>query len=161
LIDQNLKDLTFNIIIDDASHKSEDVIATFELMFYRVRPGGLYIIEDLHTSYWKSHNGGYKASQSQIEYLKNLVDLLNVYHIRKDDEWASDNKEFYNRLPEKDKDLFVWINSITFYDNVAVIEKLKHPRNGSYARKVVGTKQPIIPSIDIAKEHEYYHNPSK
>lgn len=161
LINQNLKELTFDIVIEDASHISQDVITTFELMFSRVKPGGLYIIEDLHTSYWKEYNGGYKVSHSQVEYLKAKIDLLNAYHVKKDDTYDLNDKDFYNKLSENDKELFKWINSITFYDSAAIIKKSKNPRMDAYKRKVVGTKQPIQPSIDAAKSGGYYHNPSK
>ena len=159
LVDSNLKDLSFDVIIDDASHISSDVIQSFELLFQRVNPNGLYIIEDLRTSYGKQFNGGYKISHSQIEYLKNLIDLLNTYHIKKDNDFNSNDIDFYNQLSSKDKELLAWINSITFYDNVAVIHKLKSPRpHKAYARNVVGTKQLIAPSIDAAKANGYYNS---
>lgn len=161
LINQNLKQLTFDIVIDDASHESQDVIATFELMFSRVKPGGVYIIEDLHASYWKEFKGGYKAKHSQIEYLKALVDLLNAYHVKKNDTYNLADHEFYNSLSVKDKELFKWISSITFHDSIVVITKLKNPRTVPYERVVVGTKQPIHPTIDAAKAGGYYRNPSK
>lgn len=41
----------YNIIIDDASHASYHQQLTLKLMFPVLRPGGLYIIEDLH---WQS-----------------------------------------------------------------------------------------------------------
>jgi hypothetical protein len=37
----------FDIIIDDASHLSINTIASFELLWPLVKPGGIYIIEDL------------------------------------------------------------------------------------------------------------------
>jgi cephalosporin hydroxylase len=42
-----LRDLTFDIIIDDASHMESDQIATFELLKGRMNKGGFYIIEDI------------------------------------------------------------------------------------------------------------------
>lgn len=47
-----------DIFIDDASHINDLSIRTFEIMFPLVKPGGLYIWEDIHTSYWeKEYNG--------------------------------------------------------------------------------------------------------
>jgi SAM-dependent methyltransferase len=38
---------TFDIIIDDGSHMEADQATTFQLLSSRVRPGGIYIIEDI------------------------------------------------------------------------------------------------------------------
>lgn len=39
----------FDLIVDDASHQIEDVLRTLFWLWSAVRPGGLYIIEDLNT----------------------------------------------------------------------------------------------------------------
>ena len=41
----------FDIIIDDASHISSLTIQTFDMLWPALKPGGLYVIEDLQTSY--------------------------------------------------------------------------------------------------------------
>jgi hypothetical protein len=40
-----------DIVIDDGSHKSEDQRASFEALWPRVKPGGIYLIEDCHERY--------------------------------------------------------------------------------------------------------------
>lgn len=37
----------FDVIIDDASHMQADQVATFKLLKNHVKPGGLYVIEDI------------------------------------------------------------------------------------------------------------------
>jgi hypothetical protein len=44
----------FDIIIDDGSHLSPHQIFTFSEMFGSLRQGGLYVIEDVQTSFWPS-----------------------------------------------------------------------------------------------------------
>ena len=68
----------FDVIIDDGSHTSSDIISTFRRLFPRLALGGKYIVEDLHASYWKSHEGGLRLRSSSIEYFKDVVDALNA-----------------------------------------------------------------------------------
>lgn len=41
----------FDIILDDGSHRNEHVVETFNLMFPRLQPGGIYLAEDLQTAF--------------------------------------------------------------------------------------------------------------
>lgn len=45
----------FDVIIDDGSHMTSDQQETFGLLWPAVRPGGSYVIEDLHTSYMSNY----------------------------------------------------------------------------------------------------------
>jgi SAM-dependent methyltransferase len=40
----------FDLIIDDGSHKMKDQQVTLAKLFKKLKPGGIYILEDLHTS---------------------------------------------------------------------------------------------------------------
>jgi hypothetical protein len=42
----------FDIIIDDGSHLNRHQLFTFRHLFEALKDGGLYVIEDVHTSYW-------------------------------------------------------------------------------------------------------------
>ena len=42
----------WRVIVDDGSHKSSHQKLTFEVLWDSVEPGGYYIIEDTHTSFW-------------------------------------------------------------------------------------------------------------
>lgn len=42
-----IRDDMFDIIIDDGSHMEADQIGTFELLKHKMKPGGVYIIEDI------------------------------------------------------------------------------------------------------------------
>lgn len=84
----------FDIIVDDASHISRLTIASFEILWPWLKPGGFYVVEDLHTSYhsWFSDfaqdanedprkprpDGGPTAMQ----YFKDLADDVNHRGLR-------------------------------------------------------------------------------
>ena len=42
--------IEYDIILDDGSHRMHDQQITFAKMFKSLKPGGIFIIEDLHTS---------------------------------------------------------------------------------------------------------------
>lgn len=73
-----------DIVIDDGGHTMAQQLATFEEMFSAVRAGGLYLVEDLHTSYWEEYGGGYGAEGTFIEHAKGLIDQLHAWHRREE-----------------------------------------------------------------------------
>lgn len=70
----------FDIIIDDGSHVNEHVRTSFAELFGWVRPGGYYVIEDLHTSYWPDFGGEASpcSPRTTIGLLKELIERLHV-----------------------------------------------------------------------------------
>lgn len=116
----------FDIIIDDGSHRMYETIVTFQSLFPFLKRGGLYIIEDLQTSYWSIY-GSYGTPEkpqsgpgTAIQYLKDLVDDLNYTAART---WCSD----INKVPQDlGKTLSIYqseIESIHFYRGLCIILK--------------------------------------
>jgi SAM-dependent methyltransferase len=68
-----------DIIIDDGSHRVDDQILTFRKLFPSVRDGGLYIVEDMQTSYNEKFGGGVRKEGTFVEYSKNFIDYLNLW----------------------------------------------------------------------------------
>lgn len=75
--DCQLKNLLFDFIIDDGSHDIEHQQLTFGKLFKLVKPNGLYIIEDLGSSYFGLNKElyGYKTTQTKLN--NNTVMFLN------------------------------------------------------------------------------------
>lgn len=71
-----------DIVLDDGGHTMGQQVATFEEMFPAVRPGGVYIVEDLHTSYWEEYGGAYRGPGTFVEFAKDLLDQLHGWHSR-------------------------------------------------------------------------------
>src|SRR5262245_38370726 len=46
VLDDELGDEPLGLVIDDASHRLDETRASFETLFPRLRPGGLFVIED-------------------------------------------------------------------------------------------------------------------
>jgi hypothetical protein len=47
-----------SVIIDDGSHIGEHIWTTFDTLWPHLLPGGLYVVEDISTSYYPSFGGG-------------------------------------------------------------------------------------------------------
>ena len=115
---------SFDIIIDDGSHHSSDIIKSFAKYFPLLEDGGIYIIEDLHTSYWRKYEGGLFYPFSSINFLKYLVDIIN------DEHWGTDKgqvdllNEFYKKYRFELNQIDIQsIYSITFFNSLCVIVK--------------------------------------
>lgn len=89
----NMINRPVHFIIDDGSHIPEHQIDTFNFFFrYLLEPGGIYIVEDIETSYWKKGtlygyptNYGYKNRLSFIERVKPLIDYINKEYLNEFD----------------------------------------------------------------------------
>lgn len=69
-----------DIVIDDGSHVNEHVLYTFRYLFPHLSPFGMYVIEDLQTSYWCAYGGStdqLDSANTSMGFLKRLVDGLN------------------------------------------------------------------------------------
>lgn len=99
----------FDIIIDDGSHINDYTIFTFNYLFKYLNEGGVYLIEDVHTSYCNNFGGGYKKEGSIIEFTKDKADQINLFYI----EYEKAHSDYFAK----------YLNNITIYDSVIVFEK--------------------------------------
>jgi demethylmacrocin O-methyltransferase len=102
---------TIDIIIDDGSHLNDHVITTFRILFPLMSSNGIYVVEDLQTSYWDNFGGStdLTASHTSMNFLKSLIDGLNC------EEFTFD--EYVPNYFDKH------IISMHFYHNLAFIYK--------------------------------------
>jgi len=99
-----------DVVIEDGGHTMGQQIATFEEVYPAVKDDGVFLIEDLHTSYWPKYGGGYRREGTFIEYAKGLSDQLNAWHSRQPKKFAVDD---FTRTTR----------SMHFYDSIIVFEK--------------------------------------
>ncbi len=99
-----------DIILDDGSHVAKHQRESFKHLWTKLKYGGLYIIEDTHTSYWPGQfNGGYKRDGTAIEFCKGLIDDMHGWY----------HNITPNSCPANE------IGFVHFYDSMIIIEKRK------------------------------------
>ena len=143
-LEHMLEDAKFDVIIDDGSHHSHHVIATFEDCFKRLGTAGIYIIEDLHCSYVRSRGGGFHHPGTAVEWLKALIDALNVDHFESDAATALDIAGMQSM-----RELGSQIAQITFFDSMAIVKKLPKKKKHPYRRIITGRETRIV---DLASD---------
>ncbi len=67
------------VVIDDGSHRPDDIIETFRVLFPLLPDGAVYAIEDTQTSYWPEFGGSEDrdSPDTTMGFVKRLVDGLN------------------------------------------------------------------------------------
>lgn len=114
----------FDFILDDGSHVPEHQILTLNHLWMCLKPGGIFIIEDVETNFWgKSSIYGYDFNSKK----HNLFDYLKpvIFHI---------NQEFHPQY-RNDNQLFDEVESISFGHNCIILEKKRSSYSQFYSRK--------------------------
>ncbi len=133
----------FDVIIDDGSHKSYDIIKTFTDLIPLLNSNGVYIIEDLHCSYWQNFQGGVERPDSSLSFFKKIVDVINIEHWRngKDLNWLFRDVGLVN-INSESIEALSRIKSISFYNSMCIVKMSdgKYQTIGKrYVRGSVGT----------------------
>jgi O-antigen biosynthesis protein len=143
-----IKHSKFDIIIDDGSHGSPDIVGTFCNYFNYLKDDGIFIIEDLHCSYWEKWGGGIFYPISSINFFKKLVDILNYEHwgIDKKKSWLLRGFSFNYKL-DFEKLALDQIHSIEFVNSLCFIKKKPSVKNKLGSRIVAGKNAQIYPDV--------------
>ena len=142
----------YDLIIDDGSHLSSDIIKSFARYFPHLVDGGAYVVEDLHCSYWQEFEGGLFNPFSSITFFKRLADILNHEHWGvsrgRGELLAGFSKQYGVSFNEE---VLTQIHSIEFINSVCVIRKLSPQDNESGLRQIVGEAELVQTGVKIFK----------
>lgn len=143
---ERLKNETIHFINDDGSHIPEHQLIAFNFFFRDLlQPGGVYIIEDIETSYWVRGDCygyptqyGFRHPRSIIEMFKNILDDVNSHVL------TDENKRKQDSLlsPYFFKETREMIQSVHFVQKCIVIlkktdeEHVYANRDYRYARSI-------------------------
>lgn len=111
-----------DIVVDDGSHIQSQVITTFQFLYPRLAKNGIYIVEDVHTSYWHEWGGGLQREGTFMELCKHLLDELNADH-------THDEQHSFKKLPVTE--FTQTTMSMHFYNSMVVFERGRHLNKGT------------------------------
>lgn len=134
----------FDIIIDDGSHISNDIINTFLLYFEHLVPDGLFVIEDTHTLYYDSHGGGVLNDLSAYNFFKKLIDVINYQFWGRELSIDTYFRTYFplGRLPRFIKE--GWIESIEFRNSLIVIKKSSSPVVNKLGKRIITGQEALV-----------------
>lgn len=112
------------VVVDDGSHRPDDIIATFDVLFPLLPEGAVYAIEDTQTSYWPEFGGSedLDSPHTTMAFVKRLLDGLNHEELLAPD-----------RQPRHTD---ATVRAVHCYHNLVVVEKGEN-LEGSNKRRVL------------------------
>lgn len=117
------------VVIDDGSHRPNDIIETFRVLFPLLPDGAVYAIEDTQTSYWPEFGGSEDrdSPDTTMGFVKRLLDGLN-------------HEEFLD--PDYEATYTdTHVRAVHCYHNLVVVEKGDN-REGTNKRAVLPQRYP-------------------
>jgi len=136
----------FDIIIDDGSHRSSDIIKSFALYFPQVTEGGIYIAEDLHCSYWSQYEGGLFDPYSSVSFFKRLVDVISHEHWGVPKARADVLRGIFMKYGCKiDEEALSQVHSVEFINSMCVVRKTSSAGNGLGRQVIAGSIELVVP----------------
>jgi len=103
----------YDIIVDDGGHTMQQQLVTIATLFPHLKSGGLYVLEDLHTSFIGEHYNPYIDSLTTCDFLyrvKNKLELETPYVSPTQLEYIRNNVELIEFFQKDPND---YLHSIT------------------------------------------------
>jgi hypothetical protein len=110
----------FDIIIDDGSHFTDHIHLTLDIFYPHLNYGGLYIIEDMGTTYIRSFSGEPNFYQ-ESSFFKRMLNFMKMTS-------RTSFSNEYNHLKKE----FTKLKSVTFGDQIIIIENNDAPTSFEY-----------------------------
>ena len=73
-----------DIVLDDGSHSMDHILCTFQFLYPRLHKNAIYMVEDLHTTYWEVYGGGADNQTRLLIFLNRAwIDSMQTTHVVK------------------------------------------------------------------------------
>ncbi|RZI81730.1 MAG: class I SAM-dependent methyltransferase [Rubrivivax sp.] len=118
---------SYDIVIDDGSHVSTDILNSFINYFPHVKPGGVYVVEDAHCLYMNQYGGGILNEYSAYAFFKRLIDVTSFQFWQEDLSIAQYFRTFFDLRATPSFIAEGWVESIEFRNSIITIKKATRP----------------------------------
>lgn len=119
----------FDVVIDDGGHAMHQQIASFQFLYPRLAPGGVYVVEDVHTSYWPSFGGD--SGSSFVDFARDRVDALHYFRAP---------PAARAKMGPGAREFAAWTKAVSVFESVVVFEKRATPADArSFAPAIRGS----------------------
>jgi len=114
----------FDIIIDDGSHHSSHMIASFNHLFAgALKDDGIYLAEDLHANYWTPYRD---TRLSFLDLCKELMEFMHAHYSRAAlAEWLLESDSESDQLSLDVPVIATMIKEIRVFDSIVAIHKTR------------------------------------
>ena len=126
----------FDIVIDDGSHRSADIIAAFVGYFPLLAPGGIYVVEDTHCLYMDDMGGGLLNESGAHAFFKRLTDVVNFQFWTGQAAIQHYLQSFFSVKATPAFILEGWIDGIEFRNSLITLRKAMAPGHGKLGERV-------------------------
>lgn len=151
----------FDVIIDDGSHSSSDIVKSFAMYFPHLADGGVFVAEDLHCSYWAEFEGGLFDPFSSITFFKRLADIVNHEHWGIAKTRSDILSGFFLKYDfQIDEEVLTHIHSIEFVNSMCVIRK-EAPQNNLLGGRFISGLDDMVMPLEMAIQSSASATPSQ
>jgi hypothetical protein len=146
----------FDIIVDNGSCVSGDMIKTFSLYFPVLANDGIMMIRNIHHGYREGLERALFDPFSAVIFLDRLIDILNYNHWgvprMRTDFLRSIFLRYQCMIDEK---AIAYLHSMTFIDSLCVIRKASASANVLGRRIIGGVEEDVVKGISQSHESSF------
>ena len=135
----------FDIVIDDGSHKSSDVLTGFDTLFPLLPEGGFYAVEDAQTAFWPEFGGSADGAGTIMARVNDLVRAMHAPEAR-----AAGLQPVAEHLGEL-------VTAVTVLRNLVVVER---GRNDYPSNRAMDVNHPAVQEVLMHLSAENARDPS-
>ena len=112
---------TFDVIIDDGSHISDHMVNSMKYLYTKaLKPGGVYIVEDIQMVFTPGGGGGRDAQQGRKTFVAFVQDLILWQQF----EWWAPSPHKLWMQGEKHTDIVEWLRNVDCDREICAFGKL-------------------------------------